>query len=265
SAAASRLTNEACTPVTVHWSFDSYALAHVTARELVKAGGSSWYFLTADTTAGLALEKDAADVVRVEGGDVLGSSVHALNIVDFSSHVLRAQKSDAKVIGLATYGGDLIKAIQAVRQLGVATDGKQRLAALLLYIDDIHDLGLPVAQGLFLAEAFYWDLNEESRAWSKRFYSRRHKMPNMIQAGVYSAAIHYLKAVQAAGTDRTERVMGKMRELPVEFFGTMGRLREDGRMVHDMYLFEVKKPEESSGPWDYFTLRGTIPADQAFK
>jgi branched-chain amino acid transport system substrate-binding protein len=265
SAAASRLTNQACTPVTVHWAFDSYALAQVTAKELVKAGGSSWYFVTADTTAGLSLEKDAADVVRAEGGVVLGSSMHAINIADFSSHVLRAQRSEAKVIGLATYGGDVIKAIQAARRLGVAADGKQRLAALLLYIDDIHDLGLPLMQGLFLSEAFYWNLNDESRTWSKRFYSRRQKMPNMIQAGVYSATIHYLKAVQAAGTSKTESVMGKMRELPVDFFGTEGRVREDGRMVHDMYLFEVKKPEESSGPWDYFVLRATIPADQAFQ
>jgi branched-chain amino acid transport system substrate-binding protein len=264
SAAASRLTNEACTPVTVHWTFDSYALAHVTAGGLVKAGGSPWYFVTADTTAGLALEKDAADVVREEGGAVLGSSMHAVNIADFSSHVQRAQRSEAKVIGLATYGPDLIKAIQAARRLGVTAEGKQRLAALLIYIDDIHDLGLPVAQGLFLGAAFYWDLNDESRAWSKRFLDRRHKMPNMIQAGVYSATLHYLKAVQAAGTNKTESVMAKMRELTVDFFGTTGRVREDGRMVHDMYLFEVKKPEESSGPWDYYKLRATVPAEQAF-
>ena len=264
SAAASRLTNEACTPVTVHWNFDSYALAHVTAGELVKAGGSPWYFVTADTTAGLALEKDAADVVREEGGTVLGSSMHAMNIADFSSHVQRAQRSEAKVIGLATYGPDLIKAIQAARQLGVTAEGKQRLAALLIYIDDIHDLGLPVGQGLFLGAAFYWDLNDESRAWSKRFLDRRHKMPNTIQAGVYSATLHYLKAVQAAGTNKTESVMAKMRQLPVDFFGTTGRVREDGRMVHDMYLFEVKKPEESSGPWDYYKLRATVPAEQAF-
>jgi branched-chain amino acid transport system substrate-binding protein len=264
SAAASRLTNEACTPVTVHWAFDSYALAHVTAGELVRAGGSPWYFVTADTTAGLALEKDAADVVRGEGGAVLGSSMHAMNIANFSSHVQRAQRSEAKVIGLATYGTDLIKAIQAARRLGVTVEGKQRLAALLIYIDDIHDLGLPVAQGLFLGAAFYWDLNDESRAWSKRFLGRRRKMPNMIQAGVYSATLHYLKAVQAAGTNKTESVMAKMRQLPVDFFGTTGRVREDGRMVHDMYLFEVKKPEESSGPWDYYKLRATVPAEQAF-
>ena len=265
TAAASRLTNEACTPVTIHWAFDSYALAHVTARELVRAGGNSWYFVTADTTAGLALEKDAADVVRAEGGVVLGASMHAMNIADFSSHVLRAQRSEAKIIGLATYGPELIKAIQSARQLGVTAEGKQRLAALLIYMEDIHDLGLAVTQGLSLGAAFYWDLNDESRAWSKRFYSRRHKMPNMIHAGVYSATTHYLKAVQAAGTKQTESVMDKMRELPVDFFGTTGRVREDGRMVHDMYLFEVKKPEESSGPWDYYKLRGTVPAEQAFQ
>ena len=265
TATAVRLTNEACSPVTIHWAFDSYALAHVAARELARTGGDSWYFVTSDFTAGLALEKDAADVVRSEGGVVLGSSMHAVNIADFSSHMLRAQASGAKVIGLATVGQDLIKAIRAARQLGIAAQGTQRLAALLIYIDDVHDLGLPMTQGLFLASAFYWDLNEQSRAWSKRFYGRQHKVPNMAQAGVYSATIHYLKAVQAAGTDRTKDVMSKMRETPVDFFGVKGTIREDGRMVHDMYLFEVKKPEESSGPWDYYKLRAMVPAEQAFQ
>jgi branched-chain amino acid transport system substrate-binding protein len=191
--------------------------------------------------------------------------MRAMNITDFSSHILRAQQSGAKVIGLATLGQDFINAVKAARQLGVTEQGKQRLAALLTYINDIHDLGLPATQGLFLASAFYWDLNEESRAWSKRFYSRQHKMPNMVQAGVYSATIHYLKVVQAADTDRTENVIDKMRETPVDFFGTRGRIREDGRMVHDMYLFEVRKPEESSGPWDYYKLRAIVPAEQAFQ
>ena len=265
TAAASRLTNEACSPVTIHWAYDSYALAHVAARELVKTGGDSWYFVAADVTAGLSLEKEAMDVVRAQGGVVLGSSMHAIGIPDFSSHMLRAQRSGAKVIGLATFGQDLIKAVNASRQLGVGAQGTQRLAALLIYIDDVHELGLSATQGLFLASAFYWDLNDESRAWSTRFYSRQGKMPNMTQAGVYSATTHYLNAVQAAGTDRTEDVMSKMREMPVDFFGTKGRIREDGRMVHEMYLFEVKKPEESSGPWDYYKLRATVPAEQAFQ
>jgi branched-chain amino acid transport system substrate-binding protein len=265
TATAPRLTNEACTPVTVHWAFDSYALAHVTARELVRTGGDSWYFVTADYTAGHALEKDAADVVRFEGGTVLGSSMHAMNIPSFTSHIERARQSGAKVIGLATVGQDLVNAIKAAQQLGVTAQGKQRLAALLVYINDIHELGLSATQGLFLTSAFYWDVNDETRAWAKRFYSRRNKMPSMLQAGVYSATIHYLNAVQAAGTDRTENVMAKMREMPVNFFGTKGRVREDGRMVHDMYLFEVKKPEDSSGPWDYFKLRATIPAEEAFQ
>jgi branched-chain amino acid transport system substrate-binding protein len=265
SATTPRLTNEACTPVTVHWAFDSYALAHVTAQHLVKTGGDSWYFVTADYTGGYALQKDAADVVRFEGGSVLGLSMHPMNVTNFSSHLLRAQQSGAKVIGLATFGPDLINAIRAAQQLGITAQGKQRLAALLIYINDIHNLGLPATQGLYLTSAFYWDLNDHTRAFSKRFFNRQHKMPNMLQAGVYSSTMHYLKAVQAAGTDRTEDVMAKMRQMPVDFWGAEGHVREDGRMVHDMYLFEVKKPEESSGPWDYFKLRATIPAEDAFQ
>jgi branched-chain amino acid transport system substrate-binding protein len=265
TAAARRLTNESCTPVTAHWTFDSYALAQAAGREIVKAGGDSWYFVTADYTAGHSLERDAAAVVRAEGGKVLGSSMHALGVADWSSHLLRAQESGAKVIGLATFGAELIGAIKAARDLGVTAPGKQRLVALLAYIDDIHTLGLEATQGLVLTSAFYSDLNDETRAWSRRFHERQHKMPNMLQAGVYSATMHYLKAVQAAGTDRTEAVMSKMRGSPVDFFGQSGTLREDGRMVHDMYLFEVKQPGESSAPWDYYKLRATIPGEQAFQ
>ncbi len=265
SAATPRLTNEACSPVTAQWAFDSYALAQVTGREIVKAGGDSWYFVTADYTAGHALEKDAAAVVRSEGGKVLGSSMHALGVADLSSHLIRAQESGAKVVALATFGTELIRAVQAARDLGMTAQGKQRLAALLAFVDDVHSLGLAATQGLTLTAAFYWDLNEQSRAWSQRFYERQQKMPNMLQAGVYSATVHYLKAVQAAGTDRTEAVMSKMREMPVELFGKTGTLREDGRMVHDMYLFEVKRPAESSGPWDYYRLRATVPGEQAFQ
>jgi len=264
-AASARLTNEACTPVTVHWAFDSYALAHVTGAELVRSGGDSWYFVTADYGYGHALEKDAAEVVRAAGGKVFGSSMHAIGAADFSSHMLRAQQSGAKVIGLATAGADFVKAIKAAAALGVTTKGEQRLAALLGTTNDVHNLGLETTQGLYLTSAFYWDLNDESRAWSRRFFEQRQQMPNMSQAGVYAATMHYLKAVQAAGTDRTEDVMKKMRELPAEFFGKQGRIREDGRMVHDMYLFEVKRREESTADWDDLKLRATIPAEQAFR
>jgi branched-chain amino acid transport system substrate-binding protein len=265
SPGASRLTNEACTPVTVHWTYDSYALAHVTGAELVRSGGDSWYFVTADYGYGHTLEKDAAEVVRAAGGKVLGSSMHAVGAVDFTSHMLRAQQSGANVIGLATAGADFVKAIKAASALGMTGKEQQRLAALLVTMSDVHKLGLQTTQGLYLTSAFYWDLNEESRAWSRRFFERHQQMPNLVQAGIYAATMHYLKAVQAAGTDRTEDVMKKMRELPAEFFGKKGRIREDGRMVHDMYLFEVKRPAESTGPWDYFKLRATIPAEQAYR
>ena len=265
AAASARLTNEACTPVTVHWTYDTYALAHVTGAELVRSGGDSWYFVTADYSYGHALEKDAAEVVRAAGGKVLGSSMHAIGAADFTSHMLRAQQSGAKVIGLANAGADFVNAIKAAGALGVTAKGEQRLAALLVNISDVHKLGLETTQGLSLTSAFYWDLNDESRAWSRRFFERHQQMPNMTQAGVYAATMHYLKAVQAAGSDGTKDVMDKMREMPAEFFGKKGRIREDGRMVHDMYLFEVKRREESTGPWDYFKLRATIPAEQAFR
>jgi len=265
AAASARLTNEACTPVTVHWTFDTYAVAQVTGAELVRSGGDSWYFVTADYSYGHALEKDAAEVVRAAGGKVLGSSMHAIGSADFTSHMLRAQQSGAKVIGLATGGADFVSAIKAAGALGVTAKGQQRLAALLGTISDVHNLGLETTQGLYLTSAFYWDRNDESRAWSRRFFERHQQMPNMTQAGVYAATMHYLKAVQAAGTDRTKDVMDKMRDMPAEFFGKQGQIREDGRMAHDMYLFEVKRPEESTGPWDYFKLRATIPAEQAFR
>jgi branched-chain amino acid transport system substrate-binding protein len=260
-----RLTNEACNPVTMHWAFDTYALAHVTARELIRSGGDTWYFVTADNTFGQGLEKDTTRVVRAEGGRVLGTSLHAINAPDFNTHLLRAQQSGAKVIALATAGQYFIDAMQAAYALGVTAAGKQRLAALTIYVNDIHRLGLKSTQGLYFASAFDWDLRDETRAWAGRFFTRTGKMPNMAQAGVYSATLHYLKAAQAAGTDRTADVVAKMRELPVDFFGTAGRVRDDGRMVHEMYWFEVKAPAESGSPWDYLRLRGTIPGEQAFQ
>jgi branched-chain amino acid transport system substrate-binding protein len=265
SPASARLTNEACTPVTVHWAYDSYAIAHVTGAEIVRDGGDTWYFVTADYNYGHALEKDATQVVRAAGGKVLGSTLHAIGSADFASHMLRARQSGAKVVALATAGPDFQAAMKAATALGIGADGKQRLAVLAGTLNDVHNLGLAVTQGLYLASAFYSDLGEESRAWSQRFFERRQEMPNMIQAGVYSATMHYLKAVQAAGTDDTDEVMKKMREMPVNFFGHRGRLREDGRMVHDMYLFEVKRPEDSAEAWDYLKLRATVPAEQAFR
>jgi len=261
-----RLTNEACSPVTVHYTYDTYALANGTGRAVVKNGGDTWFFITADYAFGQALEKDTTDVVKAEGGRVLGSVRHPLNASDFSSFLLQAQASNAKVIGLADAGGDFINAMKAASEFGITKSGKQSLAGLLVYINDIHSLGLKTTQGLYLTEAFYWDLNDETRKWSRRFFERMKKMPNMSQAGVYSTTLHYLKAVKAAGTDDTAAVMKKMREMPInDFFAKNGRIREDGRMMHDMYLFEVKKPSESLTPWDYYKLKATIPADQAFQ
>jgi len=263
---STRLTNESCSPVTVHYTYDTFALANGTGKAVVKQGGDTWYFLTADYAFGHSLEKDTSDVVKANGGKVLGHSLHPLNASDMSSFVLQAQSSGAKIIGLANAGGDTISSIKTANEFGLTKGGKQKLAGLLVYINDIHSLGLQLTQGMFLTEAFYWDLNDETRKWSKRFFERMKKMPNMSQAGVYSTTLHYLKAVQAAGTDETGAVMKKMHEMPVnDFFARNGRIREDGRMVHDMYLFEVKSPQESKSPWDYYKLRATIPAEEAFQ
>ena len=263
---SARLTNDACTAVTVHYAYDTYALANSTARAVVKNGGDSWFFLTADYTFGTTLEKDASDVIRANGARVLGSVRHPLNASDFSSFLVQAQGSGAKVIGLANAGGDTISAIKAAREFGLTTSGKQSLAGLLVYINDVHTLGLEAAQGMLLTTGFYWDHDEESRKWARRFFEKTRKMPNMSQAGLYSSVMHYLGAVKAAGTDETGAVMQKMREMPVnDMFAKNGRIREDGRMVHDMYLYQVKKPSESKAPWDYYKLVATIPGDQAFQ
>jgi branched-chain amino acid transport system substrate-binding protein len=262
---AASLTNEKCTPVTVHYTYDTYALANVTGRAVVENGGDTWFFLTADYAFGHALEKNVTDVVLAHGGKVLGSASHPLNTTDFASYLITAQGSGAKIIGLANAGGDTINSIKAAKEFGITTAGKQHLAGLLVFINDVHSLGLATTQGLLLTAGFYWDLNPDTRAWSKRFFDRAKKMPNMSQAGAYSTTMHYLKAVQAAGTDETSAVMAKMKSMPIDdFFARNGRIRADGRMVHDMYLFQVKKPEESKGPWDYYTLKKTVPGDQAF-
>ncbi|GJD48405.1 hypothetical protein OPKNFCMD_1123 [Methylobacterium crusticola] len=262
---AVRLTNEACSPVSVHWAYDTYALANATAQATVKAGGTSWFFITADYAFGQELERDASAVVRANGGTVAGGVRAPINTADFSSFLLQAQASGAKVVGLANAGNDTTNAIKQAAEFGL-TQGGQTLAGLLVYISDVHSLGLKATQGMFLTEGFYWDLNDETRAWSKRYFDRVGKMPNMSQAGVYSTVTHYLKAVRHAGTDETGAVMKAMRETPVDdFYARGGRIREDGRMVHDMYLFQVKKPEESTGPWDLYRLVATVPGDQAFQ
>lgn len=262
-AASTPITNEQCTDTNAHWTYDTYALAHGTGAAVVKQGGKSWFFLTADYAFGHALEKDTTEVVLANGGKVLGSVKHPFPGSDFSSFLLKAQASGAQVIGLANAGNDTINSIKQAAEFGVTP--KQTLAGLLMFISDVHSLGLKATQGMYLTTGFYWDYNAETRAWSKRFFEKQKKMPTMVQAGVYSSVLHYLKAVQAAGTDETRAVMAKMKAMPVnDFFAKGGKIREDGRMVHDMYLVQVKKPEESKYPWDYYRIRQVIPAAEAF-
>lgn len=262
---ASSITNEACIPTSVHYAYDTYALAHTTGQAIVKAGGDTWFFLATDYSFGAQLEKDTTDVVIANGGKVLGGVKAPINTADFSSYLLQAQASKAKVIGLANAGADTTNAIKQAAEFGIVQGG-QKLAGLLVYINDVNSLGLKTAQGLQLTESFYWDLNDETRAWSKRFFDRLHKMPNMSQAGVYSSTMHYLKAVQTAGTDESTAVMKAMRDMPInDFFVKNGHIRADGLVVHDMYLFQVKTPTESKEPWDLYKLIATIPGDQAFQ
>ncbi|MFN4090027.1 MAG: ABC transporter substrate-binding protein [Alphaproteobacteria bacterium] len=265
-AAASDLTGKACSPFGFHWTYDTYALAKGTGGALVQEGGDSWFFLTSDYAFGHALERDTGAAVTAAGGKVLGQVRHPLNNADFSSFLLQAQGSGAKVIGLANAGGDTINTIKQAAEFGITQAG-QRLAGLLVFISDVHALGLASAQGLVVTTAFYWDQDEATREWSKRFGERMGgRMPTMIHAGVYSAVAHYLKAVQAAGTDDAKKVAEQMRAAPVEDFMTRnGRIREDGRVVRDMYLVQVKKPEESKGPYDYYNVLRTIPGDEAFR
>jgi branched-chain amino acid transport system substrate-binding protein len=264
SPAAVTITDEACGPNFVHWTYDTYALAHGTGDALVKHGYDTWFFITADYVFGSALEQNTRDVVIANGGKVLGSVRAPLNTADFSSFLMQAKASQAKIVGLANAGNDTINAIKQAAEFGI-TRGGQRIAGMLVFLNDVHSLGLATAQGMLLTSAFYWDMNDETRNWSRRFFSLTGKMPNMAQAGQYSATIHYLRAVQAAGTDDTAAVMRKMRDTPInDFFVRNGRIREDGRMMHDMYLFEVKSPSDSRGEWDLYKLVATIPADTAF-
>jgi branched-chain amino acid transport system substrate-binding protein len=264
--ATSDLTGKACSPNAIHWTYDTWALANGTGSAIVKTGGDTWFFLTADYAFGHALERDTEAVVLKNGGKVLGKVRHPFPSSDFSSFLLQAQASKAKIIGLANAGADTTNAIKQGAEFGIVKGGQQ-FAGLLVFLTDVHALGLEKAQGLVLTEAFYWDLNDKTRAWSKRF-AERHKgaMPTMVQAGVYSATLHYLKAVEALKSDDGPKVIAKMKEMPTDdpLFGK-GTVRADGRKIHPMYLFEVKKPAESKGPWDYYKVRATIPADQAFR
>src|ERR1700687_1327770 len=260
-----RLTNEACGPYSVHYVFDTFAQANVTGLATVKQGLDSWFFLTADYAFGQDLEKNTTNVVLKSGGKVLGSVRHPLNTSDFSSYLLQARASKAKVIGLANAGGDTINAIKQGAEFGLMKAG-QKMSPLLAFVTDIDGVGLETAQGLLLAEAFYWDLNDDTRAFSKRFMERVKRPPTSAQAGVYSSVMHYLQAVKAAGTNDSAAVMKVMKDTPInDFFAKNGRIREDGRMVHDMYLFEVKKPSESKGRWDDYKLLATVPGNEAFQ
>jgi len=260
-----RLSNEACGPYTVHYVFDTYSQANVTGLAAVKQGLDSWFFITADYAFGHDLEKDTTNVVLKAGGKVMGNARHPLNTSDFSSFLLQAQASKAKVIGLANAGGDTINTIKQAAEFGIMKGG-QKISPLLIFVTDVDSVGLETAQGLLLAEAFYWDLNDETRAFSKRFMQRIGRVPGAAQAGVYSSVTHYLKAVKAAGTTDSAAVMKIMKETPInDMFAKNGRIREDGRMVHDMYLFEVKKPSESKGRWDDYKLLATVPGNEAFQ
>ena len=263
-AASTRITNEDCNDVTVHWTYDTYAVANGTAKAVTKAGGKKWFFLTADYAFGHSLEKDASDVVKANGGEVVGTVRHPFPGSDFSSFLLKAQASGAQIIGLANAGSDTINSIKQAAEFGVTP--KQQLAGLLMFISDVHSLGLKTTQSMYLTEGFYWNLNDDTRAWSKRFFEQHKRMPTMVQAGQYSSVMHYLKAVKATGSDDTQKVMAQMKKTPVnDFFARNGSIRDDGRMVHDMYLLQVKKPSESTTPWDYYNVVATIPAAEAFQ
>ena len=267
-AATSDLTNAQCSPNTVHWTYDTYMLAHSTGQALVKAGGDTWFFLTADYAFGAALERDTTAVILANGGKVVGSVKHPLNTSDFSSFLLQAQSSKAKIIGLANAGGDTTNAIKQAAEFGIVKGG-QKLAALLLFITDVKAIGLETAQGLNFTETFYWDMNDQTRAFSKKFAARMKNgaPPTMVQAGVYSGLIHYFKALEALGGNPHDgvKVVEKMKSIPTEdpLFGK-GEIQPNGRTIHSAYLFEVKKPSESKAPWDFYKLVGTVPGNQAF-
>jgi branched-chain amino acid transport system substrate-binding protein len=264
-AGSTRLTNEDCNPYTIHYEYDTYATGTATGRAVVAHGGKTWFFLTADYAFGKSLQADTTNAVKAAGGKVLGSVLHPLSASDFSSYLLQAQASGAQVIGLANAGGDTINSVKAASEFGITK--KQTLAGLLIFTTDIHAMGLQATQGLYVAEGFYWDQNDDTRKWSKAFAAKMGgKMPTMVQAGVYSSTLQYLKAIQAAGTDDADAVMKKLKEMTLNDATVKGgKVRADGRMVHEFYLYQVKSPSESKGPWDYYKLISTIPGDQAFQ
>ena len=257
-----RLTGEECTPYTVAYSFDTVALAKSTGTAVTKKGGTSWYFLTADYTFGHSLEEETAAVAKANGAEIKGSSRHPLNTADFSSYLLSAQSSKAKVLGFANAGGDLVNAIKAAREFGVTRT--MDIAALLMFINDIHALGLQTTQGLMMTDAWYWDLNAETRKFASRFFQKTRKMPNSLQAADYSAVSTYLKAVKAAGTDDADAVMRQLKSMKIQDMYGSGFIRKDGRYVHDLYLLQVKAPQDSKMPWDYLKVVATVPGAQAF-
>lgn len=265
-AASSALTGAACSPLGMHWVYDTYALANSTARELVQQGADTWFFITADYTFGHSLEADATALIQKNGGKVIGSVRHPLSSLDFSSYLLQAQSSGAKVIAFANAGKDFSTAIAQASEFGVGQASGQRLAALLVTLSEAKAIGLETAQGLYLTEGFYWDKDDGTREWSQRFLKRHGKMPTSFHAGTYSAVRHYLKAVKALGSDEANAVAAKMRELPVEdMFAHGGKIREDGRMVHDMIFAQIKMPTESSGEWDLYKVVATVPGDKVFR
>jgi branched-chain amino acid transport system substrate-binding protein len=265
SSGSSDLTGKSCSPTSVHWTYDTYALAETAGKAMIQQGGDSWFFITADYAFGHALERDTAAIVKANGGTVVGAVRHPQDTADLSSFLFQAQTSKAKVIGLANAGGDTINSIKQANEFGIIRGG-QKMIGLLTYISDVHGMGLQYAKGLILASAFYWDLTDETRAWTRRFMERSKKIPTMANAGAYGATLHYLKAIKEAGTDEAQAVVRKMKELPVnDFFTKGGSVREDGRVIRSMYLFQVKSPEESKYPYDYYKLLNTVPGGQAFR
>ena len=262
-AGSARLTNEECTPFTVHYAYDTIALARGTGSTIVKQGGKSWYFMTADYAFGQSLEKDTSEVVKANGGTVLGSAKHPLAASDFSAFLLQAQGSKAQILGLANAGGDTINTIKAANEFGITKTMK--LAGLLMFINDVHSLGLKTTQGMYLTDGWYWDQNADSRAWAKRYFAKMKKEPSMLQAADYSATMTYLNVVKTLGTDDPEKVMAQLKKTKInDMFAKGGEIRPDGRMVHDMYLMQVKTPAESKYPWDYYKVVATIPGAQAY-
>jgi branched-chain amino acid transport system substrate-binding protein len=262
-AGADTLTNEQCTPYTIHYAYDTTALAKGTGSAIVQQGGKTWYFLTADYAFGKALDKNTSEVVEKSGGKVLGRALHPLSASDFSSFLLQAQASKAQILGLANAGNDTVNSLKAAREFGVTKTMK--IAALLMFIDDVHSVGLPTAQGLLLTDSWYWDQSDAARKWAQRYYDKTKKMPSSLQAADYSATWNYLQAVKAVGSVDADKVMAQLKKTPInDFYTASGRIRTDGTMVHDMYLYQVKTPSESKKPWDYYILKTTIPGDQAF-